>query len=856
MQNNFIRLFTVLIFCVCTLIAFGQKPYPRQLVNVTPAEALKAAADFYDTPILFSDDFFGDAALVSIDFTSLKLEEALQQLLNNQSLTFFQKNGMILVKRVSDTVLLHGYIKAVDGGENLPYASILIDGVIPVVANEEGYYQVKMKKGSHRLKASFIAHRDTMVQRSFEKNQQYDFFLNTSNIIEEVIVEKSTAIEEVRAVNNQSHNDLMRLSLMTPDMGGTSDLLNSARLLPGVQSGAGGIGGHFVRGGGNGNNLYLLDGVPIYNPYHVLGLTSVFNPVITKSFQVKKSGFEAAYGDVTSAIFDIKLKDGSTKKLSGDFSVNTNDLSGVLEIPIVKNRVGLMIYGRKDIAGFYYDRVIDDALNPVGEGGVDLELGENLQKNYHDLFVKAHTKIGQRHLLSFNYYRSKDDISVKEDYDLIEGENQLEWGNDIYSLKWNFILGDNMFLKTNASYNIYYSSFKELEEFDLPGEESFFYFENSSSNEALSLNTKLDVLWNEKNRSVFTAGIQETQYTPINQFVNDDSISVVFDSLDIDDFDGFGIVETYRTRKYVASIDHTFDWNRLVVKAGLRGVLFQNVDYYNLSLQPRLSIDYQLARRHFLHLHYANTRQYDHLIGGSALLLPQDYWVPADDSFQPEFGNVIDLGYTFYGNRKDYFSANLYWKKEDNKVYANPLDDGDFEGVYTGEGESYGLELSFNKTYGKLTYKLAYSIGKTTRRFDGLNLSEKFPFQFDRRQELKALGSYTFFTNLTLGANLYLGAGHPRLDAVDGNLSTGIVAVNYASPGQRNLNRDDINFRLDLSLAYQHQFKNTHHQIKASVFNIFNTKRPLYYLRTTPEDPGQPQLSLPFLPSVSYRISF
>ncbi len=831
--------------------SFGQKGIITdsiRLVGISKPEAIKAAAKYYQTPILFSDNFFSHSSSISITLGVRPLEKILSQIVEGESLSIINRNRSFLIKKLSESIILSGYIKERLSNESLPFATLLIDGSIPVVANEDGYFNLKIKKGYHQLKVNYLAHKDTVMLREFQKNERLTLYLTAENTLEEVIVEEGKPSYEKHVVNRYSHNDLLLLSKKTPDMGGTSDLLQSARLLPGVQSGAGGIGGHFVRGGDNGSNLYLLDGAPIYNPYHIFGLTSIFNPIVTKSFQVMKSGFPATFGDVTSAIFDVKIKDGSSQQLRYDFVANTNDVSANLEIPIIKNKSALLLYGRKDFTDFYYDEIIADALNQNSS--------DFLRKNYDDLIAKFHTHLGKNHLLRLGFYHSSDQIRVNtDDHDFFQ-DSQLNWKSDILSFKWNYIINPKTFLKTSIHFNSYNTWFAALESYNFEEEEAFGYFESGSANYAISVTSELDMLLQKNNRLRVSMGLQLNEYMPSSVFYDDFSIfEAIPDTLSIELFNDFTTEQGFRTTKFSLAFDHIFTLDQLVIRTGLRNVFYKIGSFDQFSIQPRLSIDYQFIPNHYFHFNYTNTRQFDHLIGNSALLLPPDYWLPSSKELPPQVGHILDFAYSFYAVRSKYFEISAYWKKVNNNVVQDyNLEAFAEPNLYIGQSQGYGLELSYNKTEGRTTYRIAYALAKADRKFWGLNLNKKFAFQFDRRHELKALLAHNLHSNLIIGANLYLGSGHPRLNALTGNLESGVVAFNISGAGLRNLQREDTHFRADLSITYQRQLKKLHHYLKASFFNVFNIEKPLYYIYDG--QLSQPKLSLPFLPSLSYRVSF
>src|SRR5690606_25748826 len=105
--------------------------------------------------------------------------------------------------------------------------------------------------------------------------------------------------------------------------------------------------GIYVRGGGPDQNLFLLDGVPVYNASHLFGFFSVFNPTAVKTVKLYKGGFPARFGGRLSSVIDIRMKEGNDKELKGEFSIGLISSRFSLEGPIVKDKTSFIISGRR-----------------------------------------------------------------------------------------------------------------------------------------------------------------------------------------------------------------------------------------------------------------------------------------------------------------------------------------------------------------------------------------------------------------------------------------------------------------------------------------------------------------------------
>jgi len=119
-----------------------------------------------------------------------------------------------------------------------------------------------------------------------------------------------------------------------PSIGGQADLAQYLQVLPGVTF-TGDQGGQlYICGGSPIQNEVLLDGMIIYNPFHSIGLFSVFDTDILRNVDVYTGGFGAEYGDRISSVMDISTRDGNKKRLAGKVSVNPFGSKLLLEGPL------------------------------------------------------------------------------------------------------------------------------------------------------------------------------------------------------------------------------------------------------------------------------------------------------------------------------------------------------------------------------------------------------------------------------------------------------------------------------------------------------------------------------------------
>lgn len=112
-------------------------------------------------------------------------------------------------------------------------------------------------------------------------------------------------------------------------IGGEADVFRALQFLPGVLTSSQISSGLYVRGGSPDQNLVLLDGSTVYNPSHLFGFISAFNPDAIKDVELIKGGYPAEYGSRLSAVLNLTQK-MVIKNIMKVFSLPESYLLGVL----------------------------------------------------------------------------------------------------------------------------------------------------------------------------------------------------------------------------------------------------------------------------------------------------------------------------------------------------------------------------------------------------------------------------------------------------------------------------------------------------------------------------------------------
>jgi len=837
------RVFFILVLFIgyiVPLLSQQEKLVSIDFKHISKHAALIQLSEETEVSILFSADFF-DAIIINKRYREQSVEFILSDILEGSGVSFKRNNqSFVLFKERLRYYQLYGYLMDDDSGETLPYASIYSAAQeLHVFSNEHGYYNISLPEGDNMLVLSSLGYARTEIIINVSDKFNKDLKLKRDNVLPEIIVQDVVEENIIAERLRYSHSDLMKLSKETPGIGGASDLLHTAKSIAGIQTGGGGIGGYFVRGGSNSQNLFLLDGVTIYNPFHLLGLTSIFSPNATKSLRIYKSGFRSQYGDRTASVVDIKVKDGNLYKPHVEVGFNPQDYNLTIETPILKGQSSVFFYGRKSSFLRSFKSVIKESISQLP--------GTDLQLNYHDILCKVQTKIGDKNKLILSYYRGEDNIDSKQvsaNFDLnLNYQNDISWGNEVFSGRLESQINPNLYLHISGHINQYDNNQEDFFSAGFSGDEmSLFYTKYASSNRDIEF--KIDADYYLNNRLSLKAGASFLAHNlkpEYSSFMDIEELLDTEEDLNINSFDTLSTGLDLDANKAVAYSEITYqdaNWN---IKGGLRYTNYSH-DIYNFQhVQPRLNINYLLKDKNSLTFSLAKTVQYNHLLSSSEVNLPRDIWFPSNDELLPEETIHLNLGYAHAVSKDISLLTEVYHKKTNNRnesTNIDPLAALAYEALFTSRGssESYGVELTSAIKKRRWHAAISYTWSRSTLQFDDINQGLKYSHQFEREHQFKGVSTYYLSSQLTLGFNVHLSSGHPLLITESFDPTNGITPIDINPLGQKNITLSSLEHRFDFSALYQFSSGHLDHAIKCNLYNVYNNSIPLFYTINTDVD--------------------
>ncbi|QKG55916.1 TonB-dependent receptor [Hymenobacter sp. BRD128] len=752
--------------------------------------------------------------------------------------------------------IFSGVVRGSDGTV-LPGASVAVPALGLGTATEaDGKFSLSLPEGPQQVVVSFVGYTAQTLAVNLHRNQQHSFTLasSTAELSEVVVQGQQTLKQKLQSTQMGIEHLTIREAKLLPALFGEVDILKTLQLKPGVQSGGEGSSGLFVRGGSADQNLVLVDNVLVYNPNHLFGLFSVFNPDAVQSVDLYKAGFPAQFGGRLSSVVDVKLREGDREKFvtSGGIGLISSRLS--FEGPIQQGKGSFIVSGRRT----YFD-IFTRALNRANAHKEDYSPIPDYY--FYDFNAKANYTLGEKDQLFFTGYLGRDVFGFTSPNGF---QASFNWGNTLGALRWQHVLSPKLTMNTTAAVTSY--------KYNLGNSIDQFSFNLGSTILDYNLRTDLDYVPNDRHTVKLGAmliyhnfGVGRLQRSSQDNSVN------------------FGADVSYTGQEGAVYVtDNIKVSDKLQAELGLRATGFQSSPNHFGGLEPRASARYSLTDNIALKGSYAFMYQYVHLVSNSGASLPTDIWYPSRLSVKPERSQQVSTGASFLlGGGKFLLTDEVYYKwasnqidfKDGAQIFANNDLDSQF---LFGRGWAYGNELYLEKKTGKTTGWIGYTLAWTKRNFPpqlgttGINNGQDFYPNYDRRHNINIVVLHELNTRISLTASFVYTSGAPTTlpfgrFALQDIYQGGIQAVPVYP--DRNSYRMIPYHRLDLGLVYKLQPSRIGGQrdLTFSIYNAYN-RRNAYFIyfeqtrdKATDKVTGYraQQVSLfPFIPSVTYNFKF
>jgi hypothetical protein len=775
-----------------------------------------------------------------------------------------------------DKFTVSGSIKDAANGEGLIGAIVQVQGQsVGASTNEYGFYSLTLPSGNYTLVYSYLGYVNQAKPVTLTRSQKIDIQLIAEDVqIEEVVVTATKPDQNVRSMEMGVSKLEMKTIKSVPALLGEVDAVRVIQLLPGVSTVGEGASGFNVRGGGVDQNLILLDEAPVYNSAHLLGFFSVFNPDAVKDVKLIKGGIPAQYGGRLSSLLDIRMKEGNAKRFSALGGIGTVSSRLTLEGPIQKDKSSFIVAGRRSYGDLF----------------LKLSSNENLRNNqlyFYDLSTKVNFTLGPKDRIYVSGYFGNDVFGIQS----ADGETAFgfRWGNKTGTVRWNHLFSDKLFANITAIYSDY--------DYTLGSPTGAQAFEWNSR--IFNYSGKADFSYYLNANNTITFGASAIRYrfhpgearplgqnTSFSRYALDHQHAVEYAAY-LDNEQNFGprLSLQYGIRfsayNFIgAQTVYDYAGEGIDRKVAVNGRTYgkgESIALYT-NPEPRLSLRYTLDETSSIKASYNRMAQYVHLISSSTAASPFDVWSPTTRNIKPELADQVAVGY--FRNFKDNMyetSVEVFYKDMQNQIDYIPgaqvlLNQNLEADLLYGRGRAYGLELYAKKNTGKLNGWISYTLSRSERLFEGLNVdgasgqSKWYPAKYDRRHIGSVVAIYDYSKRWTFSGTFSYTTGvattfpNGRYE-IDG----GSITVPHNTDGSRNNFRVPAYHRLDLAATLQGKKNETRRWKGEWVFSVYNAyarRNPFtIFFRQNPDDATKTEavrLSIfgTFLPSVTYNFRF
>ncbi|MBA2423249.1 MAG: TonB-dependent receptor [Chitinophagales bacterium] len=733
--------------------------------------------------------------------------------------------------------VIRGLVFDKDDGEPVIYTNVILRGTtMGSQSDEDGIFNIaNVPAGSYTIFCTQLGYDTVQIQVNIRPNEisNQKIFLTRSAIeleninINAVREEKKT--ETAVSLTKISTKDIERI----PSIGGEADLAQYLQILPGVIF-TGDQGGElYIRGGSPIQNKVLLDGMTIYNPFHSIGLFSVFETDVIRSVNVYTGGFSAEFGDRLSAVLDVHTRDGNKKRFSGKVGVNPFLSKVILEGPIKKlsdngSSISYMFTGKSS----YLDKSSKLFYSYIDSGG--------LPYSFTDLYGKISLNGANGSKLSFFGFNYRDHVN----YQFV---SSFDWKS--FGIGTNFVIvpsGSKVLIGGTISFSDYNIMLREA-----------------------------DAIPRTSGINGFDLNIDFTYFVPHGEVKYGFDIGGFRTELQFFNALGLKIEQNNNTTELSGFVvyKHIFS-ERLVLEPSLRLQYYASLPAF--SPEPRISLKYNLtdalrikAAAGIYSQNFISTKSDQDVVNlfTGFLTAPDDQLIGVDGksatsnlqhAYQGVFGIEADI------SRVLEITVEPYYKYFGQLININRSkifpEDPDFE-IET--GAAYGIDFLAKYDFKNFYLWTAYSLGFVKRN----NGEQIYPPHFDRRHNLNIVAAYSWGKDKSweIDARFNFGSGFPFtltqgfyeqinfLDGINTSYTTQNGNLGIVYDDSLNTGRLPYYHRLDIAAKKKFQLsENSELEITASVINVYDRKNIFYFDRINYQRVNQ----LPILPSIGVSLTF
>lgn len=698
-----------------------------------------------------------------------------------------------------------------------------------------GTFTIMLTESDYSIVISRLGYRPFRTKLHLDKNIRLDIkLLSVAKELEEVVISTQSVDENVsRPLLGVTQMNIKTIKKL-PAIMGEVDVLRSLQMLPGVTSVGEASNGVNIRGGAVDQNLILLDDAPIFNPTHLFGLFSVFPPDAVSSMDLYKGTTPARFGGRAASVLDISMSNPSLDKfkLLGGISFVANRLTA--DIPLVKDKVGLLVTGRGAFNDFAFQW-----------GPQKLK---NIRANFGDAAAKLFWRINEKNTFSLSNYFSTDFFQT----DLLGGINninsiatQYNYHTLNFTARWFHVLNDRLNMQTTAVYSKYRPKIL-LPELNSDNKVSI-------GSEIFQRQAKTNINYNPNKRHKMEFGANLTHYQ-LQPGSLDPGTNDRVNSINIPNEYGLEIGlhaedEITLSPKTTVSVGLRYSYFMALGPATVRSyaaggpkneaTIVDSTTYGSGKIlqtyggfEPRVGLRYNIDELSSVKFGYNLMRQYLQVVSNTTTPLPTSRWKMSDAHIRPQVSQLWTVGY--FKNLKSNiyeFSVEAYYRATQNILDFKPGADFLLQNyietqVLQGLSKSYGVELMATKKKGELTgwvnytYSRVFNLVNEGPRFtERINDGNWYPANFDRPHNVNMSLNFNENKYHSLSFTFTYGTGRPY------TIPNGFVSFQgkaYPYYAERNQGRIKDYHRLDFSWQINNPSLKDRRWVGSWIFTVYN----------------------------------
>ena len=807
------------------LISFDFKDTPLKT-------ALLKLSNEYKIPIIFAETI--PNPIINSNCNKCSETEAITSILSSTYLTWDKnKNQFVIISPIiENNFSVKGQVVDHQSGVPIPYANVYINKLhIGDISAQDGTFFISnISLPNCSLVVSYIGYETKRIKLSFLKNlssfQKISLYPKIINSNEISITGMNREFMDESDFPGQISFSPRHISTL-PNLGEV-DIFRSLQFLPGIQLGLGETSNLYIRGGLPGQNLIILDGMPIYKTSHMFGFISGISSEAIKDIQIYKGNIPAKYGGRISSVIDISSRIGNV--INPHASIYTNLMSqGITtELPLLKNGSWILNFRKSNPAKDYsqiYSSIQDyltgdDKFNLLTESA-NSDNNQNttysINSSYQDLISRFSFLLSPIHRISLTHITGLDTVVEDREYfgfnailgsdtNYIKEKTKLFHNGTVINFYSNWSDNYSSHLNTsNYRYSSHYNSKQDISSY------SDSLYSSSNANDNVFFSEKSIKFIQEyksiKNHKIIS-GIEENYYDLKIQNIKTDG-STSNDLL---------LSQT----GYIHSFYLHDQWREnatWMTHSSIRISYFSNNEVF--YFEPRFALSYRIFPSTNIEASFGKHHQFIQHLSNEDNNMNQNigvissHKIPVTSSLNTHAGfnyEIIDYNFSF----------NIYTRSLEKLLYSeNPIImmlENNL--INIGDSFSRGAEILFRKKTGLFTGWLSYHFNQTKFNFPSLNNGKSFSPDYGRMHELKTVLITSLF-NTHITATWVLSSGGRYTNIRELSIGSG---YDIMIAGNKNNETLGLSHHLDVSINKNIRLTKFQIDTGFSVYNLYNNK--------------------------------